>query len=263
LACNGVGTPRLLLNSTSNRFPQGLANGSGLVGKNLMFHPAAFVTGYFDENLQSNHGSVSNSIYSHQFYETENTRGFVRGYQLQVTHGSGPLWQARGGTKGSPLPWGSEHHDVFASRFNKSLNIVVLTEDLPEETNQVIIDPTLKDSDGIPAPKIIYKVGENTNKMLDHGIARAKEVLIASGANEVEISRLPKFAGWHLMGTARTGVNPRTSVVNSWGQSHEVPNLFIVDGSVLVTAGAVNVTSTIQAIALRTAEYIKQNRNNL
>jgi len=263
LACNGVGTPRLLLNSTSNRFPQGLANGSGLVGKNLMFHPAAFVTGYFDENLQSNHGSVSNSIYSHQFYETENTRGFVRGYQLQVTHGSGPLWQARGGTKGSPLPWGSEHHDVFASRFNKSLNIVVLTEDLPEETNQVIIDPTLKDSDGIPAPKIIYKVGENTNKMLDHGIARAKEVLIASGANEVEISRLPKFAGWHLMGTARTGVNPSTSVVNSWGQSHEVPNLFIVDGSVLVTAGAVNVTSTIQAIALRTAEYIKQNRNNL
>ena len=99
--------------------------------------------------------------------------------------------------------------------------------------------------------------------MLDHGIARAKEVLIASGANEVEISRLPKFAGWHLMGTARTGVNPSTSVVNSWGQSHEVPNLFIVDGSVLVTAGAVNVTSTIQAIALRTAEYIKQNRNNL
>ena len=65
------------------------------------------------------------------------------------------------------------------------------------------------------------------------------------------------------MGTARTGVNPSTSVVNSWGQSHEVPNLFIVDGSVLVTAGAVNVTSTIQAIALRTAEYIKQNRNNL
>ena len=263
LACNGVGTPRLLLNSTSNRFPQGLANGSGLVGKNLMFHPAAFVTGYFDENLQSNRGSVSNSIYSHQFYETDKKRGFVRGYQLQVTHGSGPLWQARGGTKGYSLPWGSQHHDVFTSRFNKSLNICVLTEDLPEEHNQVVIDPNLKDSDGIPAPKVIYKVGDNTNKMLDHGIARATEVLNAAGANEVETSRLPKFAGWHLMGTARTGLDPSRSVVNAWGRSHEVPNLFIVDGSVLITAGAVNVTSTIQAIALRTAEYIKQNRKNL
>ena len=263
VACNGVGTPRLLLNSRSHRFPDGLANGSGLVGKNLMFHPAAFVTGYFEDDLESNHGPVSNSIYSHHFYETDESRGFLRGYQFQVTHDSGPLWTARGGTKGEPLPWGSGHHEVFKQRFNHSINVAVLVEDLPEEHNQVTIDPLLSDSDGIPAPKVTYRVGDNSNKILDHGIRSATEVLEAAGAREVTPNRVPKFGGWHLMGTARTGVDPEHSVVDSWGRAHEVPNLFLVDGSVLVTSGAVNVTSTIQAIALRTADYIKRNRRYL
>lgn len=263
IACNGVGTPRLLLNSRSHHFPDGLANRSGMVGKNLMFHPAAHVTGYFDHPLESNHGPASNSIYSHQFYETDENRGFLRGYQFQVTRNSGPLWQARGGTTGKQLPWGIDHHKTFKQAFNHSLNIVVLTEDLPEEHNQITIDPILTDDDGIPAPKAIYRVGENTNKILDHGIARATEVLEASGARSVRSNRVPKFAGWHLMGTARTGLDPDYSVVDSWGRAHDVPNLFLVDGSVLVTSGAVNVTSTIQAIALRTADYIKQNRREL
>lgn len=263
VACNGIGTPRLLLNSRSHRFPDGLANQSGLVGKNLMFHPAAFVTGYFDDPLESNHGPVSNSIYSHHFYETDETRGFVRGYQLQITRDSGPLWAALGGTKGERIPWGTEHHRVFEKQFNYSLNIAVLTEDLPEEHNQVTIDPVLIDSDGIPAPKTTYRIGDNTNKMLDHGIDMATEVLKAAGAHEVNPYRVPKIGGWHLMGTARTGYDPDRSVVNGWGRAHSVPNLFLVDGSVLVTSGAVNVTSTIQAIALRTADYIKRNRRAL
>ena len=263
VACNGVGTPRLLLNSRSHQFPNGLANESGLVGKNLMFHPSAFVTGYFDDDLESNHGPTSNSIYSHHFYETDTSRGFLRGYQLQITHDSGPLWAARGGTKGEPMPWGSKHHDVFNKNFNRTINVGVITEDLPEEINQVTIDPFLADSDGIPAPKVTYRVGENTNKMLDHGIARATEVLQAAGARDVHPYRVPKLAGWHLMGTARTGLDPTQSVVDSWGRAHDVPNLFIVDGSVVATSGAVNVTSTIQAIALRTANYIKNNKRNL
>ena len=231
-----------------------------MVGKNLMFHPAAHVTGYFDHALESNHGPVSNSIYSHQFYETDESRGFLRGYQFQVTRNSGPLWEARGGATGKQLPWGIDHHKTFKQQFNHSLNIVVLAEDLPEEHNQITIDPILTDGDGIPAPKAIYRVGDNTNKILDHGIARATEVLEASGARSVRSNRVPKFAGWHLMGTARTGLDPDYSVVDSWGRAHDVPNLFLVDGSVLVTSGAVNVTSTIQAIALRTADYIKRNR---
>ena len=262
VACNGIGTPRLLLNSLSHQFPNGLANSSGLVGKNLMFHPAAFVTGYFDDYLESNHGPISNSIYSHHFYETDTNRGFLRGYQLQVAHDSGPLWAVRGGTKGEPIPWGARHHETFKNNFNRTLAIAVLTEDLPEERNRVTIDPHLADGDGIPAPKIDYRVGENTNKMLDHGIARATEALQAAGARDVHSNRVPKLAGWHLMGTARTGLDPNRSVVDGWGRAHDVPNLFIVDGSVLVTSGAVNVTSTIQAIALRTAQYIEQNRKD-
>ena len=99
--------------------------------------------------------------------------------------------------------------------------------------------------------------------MLDHGIARATEVLQAAGARDVHPYRVPKLAGWHLMGTARTGLDPTQSVVDSWGRAHDVPNLFIVDGSVVATSGAVNVTSTIQAIALRTANYIKNNTRKL
>ena len=260
VACNGVGTPRLLLNSQSHRFPDGLANHSGLVGKNLMFHPSAFVTGLFDERLGSNHGPVSNSVYSHHFYETDLSRGFVRGYQFQVTRNSGPLWQALGGTSDERVPWGPKHHRVFDEWFNQTLNVAVLTEDLPEERNQVTLDPELTDGDGIPAPKVTYRVGDNTNKMLDHGIARTRELLDAAGARQVEVNRVPKNGGWHLMGTARTGDNPNSSVVDGWGRAHDVPNMFIVDGSVLVTGGAVNLTSTIQAIALRTADYIGRNR---
>ena len=150
-----------------------------------MFHPAAFVTGYFDEYLESNHGPISNSIYSHHFYETDTNRGFLRGYQLQVAHDSGPLWAARGGTRGEPIPWGEMHHETFKNRFNRTLAIAVLTEDLPEEQNRVTIDPHLADGDGIPSPKVHYRVGENTSKMLDHGIARATEVLQAAGAQDV------------------------------------------------------------------------------
>ena len=263
LACNGVGTPRLLLNSRSHQFPNGLANGSGLIGKNLMYHPAAFATGYVDEYLKSNRGPVSNSIYSHKFYETDKSNDFVRGIQLQFTHQGGPLNQARGSFTNQPIAWGSNHHEIFKKRFNRDIAVAILTEDLPEEHNQVTIDPVLTDGDGIPAPKVTYKVGENTNKLLDYGIERAKEALTAAGAYEIKISRVPKQAGWHLMGTARTGIDPSSSVVNGWGRAHEVPNLFIVDGSVLVTSGAVNVTSTIQAIALRTADYIKQNSREL
>ena len=263
VACNGVGTPRLLLNSTSHRFADGLSNHSGLVGKNLMFHPSAFVTGYFDERLDGNHGPVSNCVYSHHFYETDESRGFVRGYQFQVTRDSGPLWLARGGTAGKQVPWGADHHKVFDQRFNHTLNVAVLTEDLPEERNRVSIDPEETDSDEVPAPRVTYQVGDNTSKILDHGIARATELLAAAGAREVITQRLPRLGGWHLMGTARMGDDPERSVVDGWGRAHDVPNLFIVDGSVLVTGGAVNPTSTIQAIALRTADYINRNRREL
>jgi choline dehydrogenase-like flavoprotein len=141
--------------------------------------------------------------------------------------------------------------------------MVAICEDLPEPHNCVTIDPDLKDSDGIPAPKINYRLSENSHRMLAHAVARAKDVLLAAGAVDTfEQSPLP-FAGWHLMGTARMGTDPKTSVVNEWGRSHDVRNLFIVDGSIFVTAAAVNPTNTIQALALYIGDQIKRNLANL
>ena len=258
IACNGIGTPRLLLNSRSSLFPEGLANSSGLLGKNLMFHPSAMLTGVFEERLDTYKGPHGTPILSQQFYETDPNLDFVRGCQWMIIRApNGPLSVAYGGRLGRGVPWGPQHHKTFKERFARCISINVLCEDLPEEHNQVVLDPDMTDSSGIPAPRVKYVVSENSYKMLDHGIARAKDVLEAAGATEVLIERQMWAGGWHLMGTARMGDHTRTSVVDRWGTAHDVPNLFIVDGSVFVTSAAVNPTSTIQALALRTANYLK------
>lgn len=259
VACNGVGTPRLLLHSKSARFPNGLANRSGLVGKNLMLHPWGGASGLFDEPLESHFGPQGCCLLSQEFYETDESRGFVRGYNLQITRGSPPIATARYGVASGAIPWGAAHHEEFEKRYDRSLHIGVCAEDLPEECNQVVLDDELTDSNGIPAPKIIYRVSENSMRMLEHGTARAAESLEAAGAIEVTKSPLPiRMAGWHLLGTARMGTDPERSVVNEWGRSHDVKNLFLVDGSVFVTSGGVNPTTTIQAVALYIADSMKQ-----
>ena len=259
LACNGIGTPRLLLNSTSPRFPHGLANDTGLVGKNLMHHPCGMVVGFFEERLDADGAPPRGSaMQSQQFYESDPSRGFVRGYNLQIiSPNEAPLATALGGLLSQTVPWGPGHHQEFRERYGHAAGMTVMSEDLPEESNRVTLDPVLTDSHGIPAPKIQYALSENTRRMLDHGVQRAKEVFEAAGAKKVLWSHLRRNAGWHLLGTARMGDNPETSVVDRWGRSHEVPNLFIVDGSTFVTGACVNPTTTIQALALRTADYIK------
>jgi choline dehydrogenase-like flavoprotein len=263
MACNGVGTPRILLNSRSKQFPDGLANSSGLVGKNLMFHPVGFAQGTFEERLDSHKGPAGCCILSKEFYETDLDRGFVRGYNMQITRGSGPVGTALQGLATGEIPWGPGHHEAFGKRFDHVASVGVLCEDLPEEHNRVTLDPDLVDSDGIPAPKINYTMSENSRKMLEHGLARAEEVLVAAGAKEVISDGPIRPAGWHLLGTARMGDDPKTSVVNSWGRSHDVKNLVIVDGSIFVTAGGLNPTSTIQALALYIADTMKKNLANL
>jgi choline dehydrogenase-like flavoprotein len=257
VACNGVGTPRLLLNSASSRFPNGLANSSGLVGRNLMFHPYANIQGYFDEPLDGYRGPHI-SVWSQQFYETDASRGFVRGYTFQCNRGQGPVSLAYGGVRTGLIPWGEGHHRAFREAFDRNMGLVAICEDLPEEHNRVTLDPVLKDADGIPAPKITYTLGENSRRMLEHAMARGTDVLKAAGAHHVHAEGPLPWAGWHLMGTARMGRDPERSVVNEWGRAHDVKNLFIVDGSVFVTSGGVNPTSTIQALALYVADSIKQ-----
>jgi choline dehydrogenase-like flavoprotein len=99
--------------------------------------------------------------------------------------------------------------------------------------------------------------------MLRHGLARGTEVMKAAGAWDVYGEGPVRQTGWHLLGTARMGADPERSVVNGWGRSHDVKNLFIIDGSVFVTSGGVNPTPTIQAVALYIADAMKQRLANL
>ena len=136
-------------------------------------------------------------------------------------------------------------------------------DDLPEESNRVVLDPTLTDDMGIPAPRLLYRRSENSEKLLGHAIERAKELLEAAGASEIiSVVRGGGTIG-HYLGTARMGDDPETSVVDRWGRSHDVRNLFIIDGSVFVTSGTTGPTSTIGAIALRTADYVADNARHL
>jgi choline dehydrogenase-like flavoprotein len=257
VACNGVGTPRLLLNSASARFPDGLANSSGLVGRNLMFHPYAQVYGYAEEPLDSNRGPPL-SLWSKEFYETDPSRGFVRGYAFQFGRGVGPVFEAVSSAACGMLPWGAGHHSVFRRLVGRRISLSAICEDLPEEHNRVTLDPVLKDTHGIPSPRVEYTISENSQRMMDHGISRAKDILTEAGATDICVQSPILYGGWHLLGTARMGTDPGRSVVNEWGRCHDVKNLFIVDGSLFVTSGGVNPTSTIQALALYVADSIKQ-----
>ena len=263
VACNGVGTPRLLLNSRSRHFPDGLANRSGIVGTRLMFHCFATIGGAFPEPIESMRGPIGASIVCHEFYETDPRRDFARGFQLQVVRQSGPLSTAMGGLPARRVPWGADHHRTFAARFGRMAFMGVMGEDLPEEHNRVTLDPTVSDAHGIPAPRVQYTLSENSTRMLAFGIARGQEVLEAAGAIEIVQTNPLRQSGWHLLGTCRMGDDPASSVVNCWGRAHDVDNLFIVDGSVFVTSAVGNPTTTIQALALRTAEHIARERGNL
>jgi choline dehydrogenase-like flavoprotein len=262
LACNGVGTPRILLNSVSAQFPNGLANSSGLVGRNLMFHPYASINGVFDDELDGYRGPL-NCMWSQEFYETDTSRGFLRGFTYEISRGRGPAITAMTGMGYGRIPWGESHHAAYRRHYNRITGMVAICEDLPEPHNAVTLDSTLRDAHGIPAPKIEYRLSDNSRRMLEFSIARATDVLRAAGAHDVLAEAPITQGGWHLMGTARMGTDPERSVVNAWGRSHDVKNLFIVDGSLFVTSAGVNPTSTIQALALWVADNIKRRLANL
>ena len=141
----------------------------------------------------------------------------------------------------------------------RRLQIGIACEDLPEEHNRVTLDPVLQDSARHSRRRASTTRSARTrSRMMEHGIARATEILTAAGATNLYTSRTILNSPGHLLGTARMGNDPERSVVNAWGRSHDVKNLFIVDGSIWVTSGGVNPTSTIQALALYVADQMKQ-----
>jgi choline dehydrogenase-like flavoprotein len=257
VAANGIGTPRLLLLSAHAGAPDGLANSSGLVGKRLMLHPNGEVTGIYDEPMDSWLGPAGQSIHSLEFYETDTSRGFAGGAKWQVMPIGGPL-RALGLHDREPMEhrWGRAIHDRMSETLGRGLQWAINSQDMPEDSNMVTLDDTITDSNGIPAPKIHYRISENTRRLMSFNLDRVEEAHEAAGAVKVMRTDLWRDQPGHLMGTAKMGDDPATSVVDRWGISHDVPNLAIVDGSTMPTSGAVNPTATITAMALRTAEHL-------
>ena len=262
LASNGLGTARLMLLATSKRFPNGLANDTDLVGRRLMHHPTGMVTGRFADAMDGWAGPFAVSILSQHFYESDLSRDFVRGYQMQLIRSDGPVGTAVGGYL-PRVPWGASHHERFRDTFGQTASLTVTTEDLPRMENRVTLSDHLIDSDGIPAPKMTYCLDENTKKMIAHGIERATEAFSEAGVVDTASQSLVADAGFHLLGTACMGADRSTSVTDKNNRAHSVPNLLILDGSVFTTAGALNPTSTIQALALRAADLLIRDKTEM
>ena len=251
VAGNAVETPRLLLLSKSRLFPDGLANSSGLVGKRFMEHLALFAYGVFPERLDPWRGVPTGGIIQ-DFYATNPTRGFVRGWTISVENdGQWPL-----STAYSVPGWGVQHKARVKELFGHRVGLGTEGEQLPDERNQVRLDPSVKDVFGLPVPLIINNHFHNELAMIEAISTSLKDILEASGAVETRVDRITPGASSHYMGTCRMGKDPKTSVVDPWCRTHDVPNLFIGDGSVFVTVGAANPALTISALATRTAEGI-------
>ncbi len=240
VAGNGIGTARLLLASGLD---------SPALGRNLMFHPAAYVRGMFKEELDGPLGPIGCALYSHQFYETDPGRAFKRGVHLQVTRENPLLSQAAR----LEQPWGAAAQRLLREEFRHSMAVLVLAEDLPEAHNRVALTDR-RESDDLPGVQVEYRMSEHSRRSLDFGLDRAEEMLRAAGAYRVVRVPLAPLAGWHLLGTARMGSDPATSVTDARGRCHAVPNIIVADGSLFPTVGAVNPGSTIGALALKLAD---------
>jgi choline dehydrogenase-like flavoprotein len=255
-AANAIGTARLLLASAADGHADGLANSSGLVGRRLMLHALSTVTGLFDEQLEGWQAHSGGLIQCLEFGLSDPARGFSRGALWELGSAGGPM-KAVFAPRGHGV-WGADHHRHVRQHLGRSAQWAILGEDLPEEHNRVELSTTQFDSSGLPAPKIAYRISANTSALTDWNIERATESLKAAGAWRVDSLR--RLANGHFMGTARMGDDPTTSVVDRWCVSHDIANLLIVDGSVFVTSGAANPTSTIAALALRAADRLIERR---
>lgn len=263
LCANGIGTPRLLLMSANKDFPDGLVNGSGLVGKNLMFHPFGAVAGLFDDDLNTIGGAWGQQIHTMHFYESDPDRGFVRGAKWGLQPTGGPLGLTRSypwSLSREPM-WFEDFHRTISSRLGHAPMWSIIAEDLPTESNRVTLSDTTVDPSGLPAAKVNYTTDENSQAMMRFHTARAVESFEAAGAYETVIGPFVRSSGWHQMGTTRMGDNPATSVTDKYGRCHDVDNLFVFDSSTWVTSGGVNPAATQAALALWSCDNFLKTRN--
>lgn len=263
-----VGSAQLLLLSTSGSFPQGLANGSGLVGRNFQFHHHPAAVGVFDEDLRGYTGFEAFTAID-DLHPSDPKRGFIRGgvvaeintFTHQPIAFSLVLEPA---LRGSERSWGAPLKERLR-RFPNTLTIAGICEELPMETNRVDLDPEVKDRFGLPVPRFTKRQHPNDLAMNRWYEQKLAEIMTAAGAERVVTgssipgigidARNPQKGNAHNHGTCRMGDDPSKSVVDRWCRSHEVPNLWVVDGSVMPTNGGYNPTLTILANAYRVAAH--------
>ncbi len=253
VCANGAETPRLLLMSANAQFPDGLANSSGLVGKHLMFNQNAGSFGVFEHELNE-YKSVQATRVVHDFYDSDPKRGFYGGGGIDARIGPNPALWALNGPPGRQ--WGTAYKAYLRS-FPRTMMAGAHSTSLPVEANSVSLDPALKDAWGLPAMRCTYKDHPDDLKFSAWLQQRASEILEAAGAQQIWRQNVGESTfGVHLLGTCRMGDDPRRSVVDRYHRTHDVPNLFLCDGSSLVTSGRGQPTMTIQALAFRAAEHI-------
>ena len=245
-----IETPRLLLNSACPGFEKGLANSSDTVGRYLMVQIGNVVMGRFPDPIRMYKAPPANGL-TEEFYETDPKNDFVRGFAIQ-TVGPLPIAFAKQMmvAKGA---WGWGMRRVMMD-YNHWCALGVLGEILPWADNRVEIAEE-KDTFGIPVAKVTFSMKENDKKIAKAGVAKTTEIMFAAGAEEVV--QEARYA--HLVGGARMGMDPTTSVTDSFGRTHDIPNLFICDGSILPTQGSANPGLTIQSLAARTADFLISN----
>jgi choline dehydrogenase-like flavoprotein len=256
LCANGAETPRLLLISKSNLFPNGLANSSGLVGKYLMFNGGAAAGGVFERQLNEYKSVVVTRII-HDFYDSDPKRGFYGGGGIDARFDFLPIGFALGGLPQDAPRWGTAYKAMLKEYFTRTMYVISHTTSLPVETNSISLDANVKDAWGLPAIRVTYQDHPDDMRTMKFFLQRSSELLEAAGAlKKWEYPVEEQTFSLHLLGTCRMGDNPGKSVVDQFHRAHDVPNLFIVDGSSLVTSGRGQPTCTIQALAYRAADHI-------
>ena len=245
-----IETPRLLLMSANARYPDGLANSSGLVGRYLMTQANQAVWGVMDEEIRAYKGPPSLAITEHWNY-CDDGKDFFGGYAYMSQGPLPTLWATT--LASSRGIWGQELMDQMEN-YNHQVGLKIVGELQPQERNQVTLADE-KDRFGLPIARVTYSLCDNDKRLIDHSMRFMRQALEAGGAHDI-------FDQWddtcHLNGTARMGDDPRMSVVNADCRSWDIPNLWICDGSVFPTVGGVNPSLTIQAIACRTGDRIRE-----
>ncbi len=250
VAGNAIETPRLLLLSESAKFPHGLANSEGQVGRNYCHHVTGFVWGTFEQPVRMWRGAVLAGIVEDETIN-EPKRGFVGGYHLEVI----ALDLASLPLAGLPYGWGREWASVMDDYRNMA-GMFVCGEDLGRADNRITLDPDVKDSYGLPVAHVHVDEHDNDTALRKHGQDQAAKMYESIGAKRTIRSGTPPAT--HNMCSARMSAHPRDGVTNAYGQTHDIRNLFVSDGSAFSSPGSANPTLTIVALALRQGEYISR-----